>query len=1003
MPQYAELDGQFYEFPDDATPEEMMQALGSIPAPQQPAVQQAAPQVAAPPQPGTSPSDLRVPLAGVEDMSPEQQAFAQRDREIAEAGMRTPPATWSSIGVAGADGARTGIANFLGIPVDLANGALAAAGVPTSSAPFLGSDMLDELLQTPSDLAYLATRPDAAYGSVRFEPQNRTERFANRVGEEIGGMVATGGFPVAKAIGSASAVGREAALQSLRRAAPAPMAAAAPKQEGFVGLIPGAIDALKQHNPAVLAKSASNAIQEAFLLNPSKVGLRETALAASAGAGANIATESFGDGPFTDLIGALLGAGAGSAAGAGAMSATNLGKALFSDGGDAVNEAVVAALLDAAGTAADTPGGADATPLMKALARDSDAEKLIPGLAPTTSDKLGMSGMDAEGARSLEYARSTGGPNVSRYNQARARNSGAIDDAVSEIAPTGSAAAFRDGLETQANARVSSAFDAANAAQTQSDELLSAIQPVSSQPARGAEIRGGLEKALQAAKAEETAAWAKVDGQVDLRGLGAEFDSLRSSLDPVAQQKFDPQSIPGAAALLGEEAGVQPLQNATALRSELTTELRKASLEANETYDPNRARVIGEYINVLDNYLDNNVAGDIEAYRAARETTRNVKDRFTRTSTDPVAQALDTRGTNYAREDSALPDMFVRENRQGPGNTQRLLEEADTPEVRAALEDQLLARLDGSAKSAASLQARADRFSDTFDLFPEAKGRTTKAIGAKQGAEKASAELKDVVREFGDGKTKGRSEVAKFIEYGGEQSSKALARVMKGKDPVRVLNELLDFAGRTPEVTEGAKRAFWDVMEAEAKGPVSGSGTGGEAIWKTAKWDKFLADHAETAKALYADDPTHYENLRKIAEAASSVDTGRTARPASSSGTAAGLVGSSRSSDLNLASLQSRYIDVARSRMSPLYFVTNTVTSVVRGARSAKLQSAFDAKLDEALIDPKVAAALLKEYNPRDLVALRQELSLVFGQRMSGLADAMHAEFQAQNEEAGNE
>ncbi|MBG6172662.1 hypothetical protein IWQ55_000311 [Labrenzia sp. EL_208] len=941
MPVYAEIDGQRYEFPDGTTPDEMRQALQSV---------------AAPPTPPTSqPSGgPQVPLAGMEDVLSQAQydEYQQSGFPRPNAPAQSEPqgdADLMSVLTAGAQGGQRGVANVAGLPVDLMNSAFGMAGLG-SETPFLGSQSLFDLFQSPSD---------AIYGrDQRFAPDTASERFASRIGEEVGAASVMLAAPVARVAG----MGREAAVRTAR-AAPAA-------------------------NPV---QGAVNSAAESLAVAPARVGSRELALAAGAGTGAQAAQEVFGEGPLSDIAGSIGGAVATSAGGGVIRSLADLFQTIFTSSDDAVKQAVASTLIsqsDTLGPRATAGQTVDAQPLINALSGDVPAEQAIPGARASTADAAGD-----EGLRALEYSRSSG-PNAARFNAGRAQNSGAVEDILSEVAPQEPAASFTDALSTQRDGIVDDATDAGLRAEQNAERLFDNLRPAVSQETRGSSLRSALQESLDDARAEEFKAWQRVGGEVDTSGLSEAFSGVRDGLDPVRAEKFDPLAIPGVSQIVkeaGDEAGAVgpvPFEAVASIRSAMTTELRKARSSSAEFADRQRADVIGKYVDALDQYIEGNVSGDVEAYKEARRVSRDLNDRFTRTSTDPVAQALDKRGDNYARPDSSVPDLFVNDDRGRVESTRRLLSEAgDKPGVNDSIEDQLRDQVTRGGHSASAIENRVNRFSETFELFPETRDEAIEAAAGRKAADDAGDELKTILRDLGEN---GRGTVAKYLAHGDAQAKKAMEGVVKAKDPAKAMDELLSFVDNEPKAVEGARRAYWELMESKGKGFSAGSGTGNEAVWQSRRWNAFLGESDAVLQRLYQDNPEHLDNLKEIAGALDQLDTARTARAPNTSGTAQSLIGDNVNSNLSVASLQSRYVDVARGRMSPTYFILNTATQAVRSLKAGRRQDAYGRLLDDALIDREKAASLLKMYNPADVAATERQLHPLWGNRASEIAQGMN-------------
>ena len=160
-------------------------------------------------------------------------------------------------------GAREGVSNLAGMPVDLVNASPMLGNIlpgeqgfePISEYPFLGSEMIDDAM---GGFGALPEPP---------EPVDMWQRGARRVGEELGATA----VPAAGILAQAGRVGVQGARQG--------------GQLSRMFVEPAAVD-------------------------PGRFVARETAAATAAGSGAAVANELAPDSQWADIIGALGGAGA---------------------------------------------------------------------------------------------------------------------------------------------------------------------------------------------------------------------------------------------------------------------------------------------------------------------------------------------------------------------------------------------------------------------------------------------------------------------------------------------------------------------------------------------------------------------------------------------------------------------------------------------------------------------------------------------------------------------
>ena len=129
---------------------------------------------------------------GVQKLPPIPEGFVLEQPEQPPQNLASPapdrPALWEY----GVNGLYGGFANVAGMPVDVVNWGLGKLGVPVSKKPFLGSNYNKDALSK-------------VYLYRDLQPKTTSEKFANRIGEEIGsaaipaaGIVGFAGRGVAK-------------------------------------------------------------------------------------------------------------------------------------------------------------------------------------------------------------------------------------------------------------------------------------------------------------------------------------------------------------------------------------------------------------------------------------------------------------------------------------------------------------------------------------------------------------------------------------------------------------------------------------------------------------------------------------------------------------------------------------------------------------------------------------------------------------------------------------
>lgn len=1044
-------------------------------------------------------------------------------------------------------GVRRGMANIAGLPVDALNAAAdmgargikgatnfvldaigrpeVTAEIPTVSKPFMGSRFIDDALGAPAKV--VAAGVNALGGNVQAElptPSTVTQRILARTGEEVGAAA----LPVGAAVNAAK-MGVEAArkLPTLARM--------------FVE--PAAVDAGKY-----VAKEATAAV------------------AAGMGAGAaNQLTEMSGAKPGSavhnigDILGAVGGVGAVGATSALAGPVKNVWGAVSGNpkaADSVIRDGVVDVLANAAGV--PNTSGRDTSELAEAIMRGGKVGDKIPGYTESLADRTNNPGVAA-----LEYSRSSG-PNSGVYAQRASDNNKAIDTAINQEAPTGTPGALRSELEVQRSAKLGEADATAEAARIAAGDAVADVTPRYTPQARGATVRSAVDDALQGFIAETQAAQAAaartadeavgrivprsdpaVRGNVvrsaledsrdaarartetaydnaDIGGKSADPVELRRGLESVdasltaTERGLVPQAAIDRVRALGRaEPGldggevVPPdpirLKEATDLRSELLRLQRAALADPRaEKGGRNAARVLGQYVDEVETYIRGNLSPEeIDALGVARTAKTAEADSFTRAG-DPVSKvlgryeggnprvrdervagefvspasdaplqrlfteadtpavrgaisdeivakipeasrrdpdaldsfltsyeiplrqfpglrdeiasasraqrgaaeaetAVTTRRREFSGDSRALADVSARRsdgspalldeqipapfaNPAGNRDLDALLNRADTPAVRTAIEDEMLGRAANSTDRPERIQKFIDDHAEPLKRFPGLQERLAKA-GAARGTERdATAASEALARDIGnpDKGVAGRGTVGKYLQFGDERAQDALKSVIASKDPAKAADELLTFAGNDPKAVEGGRKAFWDLMQSKSRSNGETTKTvDGSQPWMPNRLKNFLDDPATSAVAerLYRDNPEHLARIREIADTLQNVNVRQRAKAPNTSGT-----GQSASILPSGETIASRVFAVQRGVVSPAFAGLNVLGIIARRATGKQQTAAFQAALDRALTDPDWAAQLLKENNPANRAALARSAKGWIGNEASTLA-----------------
>lgn len=860
-------------------------------------------------------------------------------------------------------GMRRGVANLAGLPVDLMNGAMSLAGANVSPKPFMGSKFLDDAL------GGFGVIPD-----VR-PPATVTERALLRIGEEVGAAA----VPVGGAIAKAGQVGVEGArkLPSLVRM--------------FV---------------------------EPAAINPTAFARKEGATAFAAGTGAAAANEVARAGGLNpeggayqtlDILGALGGAGALGASRVVAKPIKDVGQAVFARdkfSNNAVKENVVDRIVNNAEGLPKTEGQPiDTQPLVDTIMGGRRVDAVIPGFKDSLADRTGDSGL-----ATLEYGRQSG-QNAGDFVKRRSDNTNAVDAAMDANAPQGSPAALRSELELERTRRLTDANVQTRNATDDFERATQSLRPAMTGEGRGANIRSALETASDDARTLLRQAWEPLNtsnAQVDMAPLADRFGRVRDNLSTAEQERFQPNQTDIPQRLSGErevtpavtgpdgeivtpavtEPITQPIREVTGLRTALTDASREAATAGRDA----EARVINQHVDALDLYLERAVPHELRTeYDAARAATVDYHDRFTRPQT-AVAQTLDRQQGQYRQPDSAVAGKFVQADEGRINDFQALMRETgNDPRTVSAVRDQILAdvRDRGLLDRPDQLQAYLGQYNTILSdpRFAATRGDLDNAAGLRRALEERTAAEATATRELGTPDRPGTSTVGKYLAYGDERSQDALKTIIGSKTPGAAMGEALDFVNNTPEAVNGARKSFWDLMQSKARSNGETTKTmDGKQPWMPNKLQNFLDDPANAAVAerLWRDNPEHVGNVRKIAEELQNVDLRTRGKAQNSSGTPQGI-----SNVLTPETLQSRFYAYKRGQTSLGFMLTAlgsvAARRVVRGAQG----EAMEKLLDKALLDPDLAAQLLKEHNPANRAALARSAKAYLGNEASTLMDIL--------------
>ena len=312
-------------------------------------------------------------------------------------------------------------------------------------------------------------------------------------------------------------------------------------------------------------------------------------------------------------------------------------------------------------------------------------------------------------------------------------------------------------------------------------------------------------------------------------------------------------------------------------------------------------------------------------------------------------------------------------------------------DVRAALADEIKAGAQPFLGKPDQLESYLKQYGKVFEQFPDLKAELGSAAALRRSADEAATTKAATEARLGAPGKPGSSAVAKYLQYGDERAVDAMSGVVNAKDPKAAIDELMTFAGNDPQTVEGARSAFWKLMERDAKSSGSSTRTAtGDQPWRPASLYNFLTDpkRAAVAERLYADNPEHLQNLKNIAQELRGVDLRTSAKAPNSSGTPQGLQGSAIMPSTE--TLASRSFAIQRGQVGLAYTAVSLASVMAKRAQMIGRGKEFQNLLDKALLNPDVASFLMREYNPADAAAMARTAKSFLGVRSAWVDEALN-------------
>jgi hypothetical protein len=849
-------------------------------------------------------------------------------------------------------------------------------GVPVSKMPFMGAEMIDAILGSPNRAIAAATGMDPNRAVEGPQPRDAFQRVIGRIGKEMGANV----LPLAGAIAGGARVGAQGARVM---------------QNQGVG-------------SGILGK-----MFEAGAVNPAGLAGRETAYAGAAGLGAGVANEyagnpQNGDNFWSDLLGSLAGVFGANAAGGIAKGSVGVGRAVLGKEAFRTNVAEQAVAEDIMANSSrlqqqhaqrGSTDRVDTTDLVRDLRRPSAAEEAVPGFRANIADRAQDPGLDT-----FALNREGGAPGAARNR--RIENKEAIDDRMTQLDPSGDPAQFRAALESNRASRIAAAEAEAEQARQAFEAASREVMPgMADATARGSSVRAALADAYAAAQEKVRQAYAPINEatvEVDIAPLADRFAATRDALPLNDRQRFLPSEagVPEqlttaaqpaqASTILGPDgapimrpevpaSGRVPFNQVTSIRGGLTDDVRAARAAPGQAQ---KARVTDQFRQQTDEFIDEAVPPELRSqYDAARETRRDVADRFERPGTG-MQQSLQTRdGGGYQLDDSAVARTFTPTDQGNVTDFRAAIKEAGTdPRLRSGLADEVLsqAQRSGVINDQQALNKFLNDRNIVLSEFPELRQKLG-AAGAARGAADATGKAADTTRR--DLTTPSRSPEAKYLQYGDEATVDAVRAITTSPTPGAAMKQLIESAGGTPEARKNARAALWEVVKQQRNDGKTGPEWSGRKLRAMFDDPKTLA----AAKEAWADDPEDLANIRKVFDALAKSERSTGSQVPGTSGTGGQLL----SSGFDARSISSSIRSVNQGRSSPISEFLYQAQGKLRQMSAKAQKGAIDDLTNRVINNPGLAADLLEKYNPVDFAAKGRMISQKYGLRTSAFFNAL--------------
>lgn len=753
-----------------------------------------------------------------------------------------------------------------------------------------------------------------------FEADTAAERFARRIGEEIGATV----LPV----GGATLRGARLAER---------------------GITPDRMNALDRAFTAPAQR------------NPAGNAAAEAAIAAGAGTGAQALSEAYLGSDAAELAGAL----AGSMATAGGMGLVEAGARLGGQfvpgsGNRLVEEAAGKRLVD---------GASD--PRSLSSERIAASEGRAPGPeAPTTAQATGDAGL-----RSLEARRSRG-PNAGDFADRGATQNRALEAELGGLAPNVDDAEARrllseteaqvrrefdearDAALAEARARIASAQEAASSADVSAQEARNAAdagvtRENASTAAAERLIGSGEDSALSRARATRDELYGAVDESVEVRP-DRSGQTARRIVDQSGLAGTPPREIQRLAAALDAEDALEAVTFGQA-KDDMTV-LGDAARQAEREGRAGDARKL----RMVRDALREDMAAAPDSSGAL-----SAADAFER---DTFAPRFREGAAADVRRGRAPAGRYLDRVFSDPVEADRFLATAEGDEAALkAFRDYALGDLTRlGAENLTSKQVRRwlkrneevlGRFPAVRDEVAEIAGQLSKA-GKAAGEAKAALKSAEQAQKAAERLTPPNREEAIRLYSDQETAAEGVGAILRSPSSRENLRRVMNLTSASPEAQAGIRRGFVEHFRRKTRGSQADA-DGAFTIRPTAARN-FLEDYRDHVRIVFRDAPEHAQRFEDLVETAGKVNGLAASAPITQQ---RGRADKLTMGGVPLTSVFSRIFAAESGRTSYRFVLSEGMAQMIIRVRERLAGPAIDNLLDEALLDPKLAAALAAKYS----------------------------------------